>query len=458
MSDAAAWLFGCFHPPVENHFMTLQVSSNRRFLIQGDEGTPFFYLGDTAWELFHRLSREEAELYLQTRAAQKFTVIQAVILAEHEFEKPGPSGSLPLQENDPTRPNEAYFAHVDWIVRRANQLGLVVGLLPTWGDKWNRGTGQGPEIFTPENACLYGRFLGTRYREADIIWILGGDRPVETEEHRAIIRATALGLAEGDGGTHLKLFHPPGGRSASDYFAQDAWLDGDMLQSGHVGIVPNYERITRDYQAVPTRPVLDGEPCYEDHPVMTMQWTPTDEWFDAHAVRRAAYWAVFAGAHGHTYGCHDIWQFLDLTRFIPVTAARTPWQTALQFPGANQMRHLRALLESRPFLTRIPDQTLLLSETGGADHLQATRDSDGSYAFVYSPTGQSFTLDLIALSGETLTVFWFDPRTGQAQSEETIVRTASHTFTPPVQGEGQDWVLVLDDAAENYALPGTISA
>ena len=434
--------------------MTLQVSSNRRFLIQDDKETPFFYLGDTAWELFHRLSRDEAEWYLQTRAAQKFTVIQAVILAEHEFEKPGPSGSLPLQENDPTRPNEAYFAHVDWIVRRANQLGLVVGLLPTWGDKWNLGTGQGPEIFTPENAYFYGHFLGTRYREADIIWILGGDRPVETEEHRAIIRATASGLAEGDGGTHLKLFHPPGGRSASDYFAQDAWLDGDMLQSGHVGIVPNYERITRDYEAVPTRPVLDGEPCYEDHPVMTPQWTPTDEWFGSHAVRRAAYWAVFAGAHGHTYGCHDIWQFLDPARFTPVTAARTPWQTALQFPGANQMRHLRALLESRPFLTRIPDQSLLVSAAGiGTDHVQATRAADGSYAFVYSASGQPFTLDLTKLNGSPLAAWWFDPRTAGAVPVGRVEQEVAVTFTPPSHGADCDWVLVVDDAACGFPPP-----
>ena len=88
--------------------MTLQVSSNRRFLVH-NEGTPFFYLGDTAWELFHRLSFEEADHYLQIRAEQKFTVIQAVILAEHEFDRPGPSGHLPLRDNDPTRPERAVF-------------------------------------------------------------------------------------------------------------------------------------------------------------------------------------------------------------------------------------------------------------------------------------------------------------------------------------------------------------
>ena len=38
----------------------LKVSENQRFLVYAD-GKPFFWLGDTAWELFHRLNREEAD-------------------------------------------------------------------------------------------------------------------------------------------------------------------------------------------------------------------------------------------------------------------------------------------------------------------------------------------------------------------------------------------------------------
>src|SRR3954463_16240751 len=134
----------------------LRVSENRRFLVTAD-GRPFFWLGDTAWELFHRLTREEAERYLQNRAGRRFTIVQAVALAEFAgLTQPNAYGHTPLHDNDPTRPDEDYFAHVDWIVNRANSLGLYVGFLPTWGDKWNQQRGAGPEIFTPENAALYG--------------------------------------------------------------------------------------------------------------------------------------------------------------------------------------------------------------------------------------------------------------------------------------------------------------
>ena len=105
----------------------LKVSENRRFLVTAD-GRPFFWLGDTAWELFHRATREEAECYLTNRAAKRFTVIQAVALAEFDgLHAPNAYGDLPLANDDPTRPDERYFAHVDWVIAKANALGLYVG-------------------------------------------------------------------------------------------------------------------------------------------------------------------------------------------------------------------------------------------------------------------------------------------------------------------------------------------
>ncbi len=105
----------------------LRVSDNHRFLVHED-GEPFFYLGDTAWELFHRLDREDAALLLQDRAAKRFTVIQAVVLAEYEgLTVPNAYGHLPLLDNDPTRPNEAYFEHVDAIMAQAELLASPSG-------------------------------------------------------------------------------------------------------------------------------------------------------------------------------------------------------------------------------------------------------------------------------------------------------------------------------------------
>ena len=105
----------------------MRISSNRRFLVH-DDGAPFFYLGDTAWELFHRLTLDEAELYLRDRAAKGFTVIQAVVLAELDgLHDPNPYGHTPLKGDDPTRPDEDYFRHVDWVVDKAEEIIYEVG-------------------------------------------------------------------------------------------------------------------------------------------------------------------------------------------------------------------------------------------------------------------------------------------------------------------------------------------
>src|SRR6478736_2021730 len=130
-----------------NHVMAsplpqLQVNANQRYLVTAD-GKPFFYLADTAWELFHRLNRAEADLYLRNRAAKGFTVIQAVVLGELDGLKvPNAYGETPFVDFDATQPNEHYFAHVDWVVNRAAELGLYIGLLPTWG-RWAGGNDEG---------------------------------------------------------------------------------------------------------------------------------------------------------------------------------------------------------------------------------------------------------------------------------------------------------------------------
>lgn len=433
---------------------SLEVSEDGRHLVHPD-GTPFFWLGDTAWELFHRLDREEAATYLDDRAEKGFTVIQAVVLAELDgLNTPNPYGETPLEDNDPTQPNEAYFEHVDFVVNQAEQRGLYVGLLPTWGDKFNKKWGTGPEIFTPENARAYGRFLGERYRDAPVIWILGGDRNPETDEHEAIIRAMAEGLQAGDGDRHLMTYHPQGLSQSWQWFHEDEWLDFNMFQSGHDSYDrPNYETTRKGYLLDPTKPVIDGEPRYEDHPV---KWEPKHGWFDAFDVRQAAYWSVLSGAFGHTYGDHNIWQMWAEGR-EPVNHARTPWHEAIDHVGAAQMGYLRRLFLSRPFLDLVPDQSMLAEATDtGAAHQRAARDEHGRFLMVYTPYGRPVSVRLDAIDGDRARVSWFNPRTGEVPAADTVRTTGPRSFDPPGEAErGRDWVLVVDDATESFPPPGT---
>lgn len=430
----------------------LRVAESHRYLEYRD-GTPFFYLGDTAWELFHRLNREEADRYLANRAAKGFTVIQAVVLAElNGLDDPNPYGHRPLIDKDPAQPNEAYFQHVDYVVNRARELGLFIGMLPTWGKYWKTGS----SIFTPENAKTYGLFLGRRYKGQPILWILGGDHNPADARERAIVEALARGLKEGDGGSHLITYHPRGPGLSSDYFHEAEWLDFNMYQSSHgARDHDNGLFAERDYPLIPAKPTLDGEPRYEDIPVGFYNANADpDLRFDDYDVRQAAYWSLLAGACGHTYGNNNVWQMWQPGR-KPIIWASTPWYEVLDRPGASQMTYVRKLFESRPFRKLVPDQSIVLDgpSYGGAK-IRAARAFDGSFAFVYSPRGEPFTVRMDAIHAPRISQTWFDPREGTAMPLHTTDTSGIQTFVPPSSGRGHDWLLVLDDATAGFPSPG----
>lgn len=447
---------------------TLKVSANHHYL-EFTDGTPFFYLGDTAWELFHRLNRDEASKYLENRASKGFTVIQAVVLSElNGLTVPNANGDLPLIDGDIQKPNPAYFQHVDFIVDKAEQLGLFVGMLPTWGKYW-----KSPDsIFhTPAAAREYGKFLGTRYRDKPIIWILGGDRGIDNAQERATLDALAEGLRAGDLGHHLITFHPVGPADSSEMLNDAPWLDFNMYQSSHAARdLDNGLYAEQDLKRKPPRPTLDGENRYEEIPVgFYFAGNSALQRFDDFDVRQSAYWSLLAGACGHTYGDNNIWQMYKppvaskppevstnrwLGREGSMIGANVPWYDALDRPGAFQMKYVRKLFESVPFEKLIPDQSMILDgpTTGGAK-VRAARASDGSFAIIYSPYGESFTVTRSVLKPGRLREIWYDPRYGVSYEIHRSEHWGMQIYTPPTSGRGHDWVLLLEDASAGFPLP-----
>ena len=443
----------------------LQISDNQRFLVT-QSGEPFFWLGDTGWEMLHRLERQEMEHYMRNRAGKGFTVIQTVILSEIDgLTFPNMEGNIPLEDFDPERPSEGYFDLVDFAVQKAEEFGLVLALLPTWyryvipdsHPLLNEAA-----VFNPSNALSYGKFLGERYKDApNIVWVLGGDWPAGPQIE--IWDAMARGLEEGDAGTHLITYHPRGQQTSSTWLHHREWLDFNMVQTGHLAPSFNvYDWITNDYVLTPPKPIVNGEPSYEE---MGIWFNPANPRHDDYEIRKQAYWCVFAGAFGHTYGNNNIWQIKREGEPDRIWANR-PWDEALESPGAGQLGYLRRLMESRPFLTRIPDQEILLGENPSyaSDHIRVTRDgtpgeNDATYIMVYLPYYKSFRINTGVIRGDRLKTWWYNPQTGEAIPQATINNSGEFNFTnwQTLIKEGQggpDWVVVIDDAAAGYDAPG----
>ena len=444
----------------------LRVSDNKRHLVRAD-GTPFFWLGDTAWELCRRCHRGEVDHYLANRASKGFNVVQTVVLSElNGLTEPNRDGHRPLVDLDPTRPNEPYFEHVDYVVRRAAAAGLYVALLPTWGAyvvQEKHPLFESHQIFDAGNARAYGGWIGRRYRDAtNLVWVLGGDR--DPHGYEPVWDAMAEGLRDGDGGAHPITYHPRGGASSADLLHDRPWLDFNMVQSGHARKGNNnYDLLARTYDRAPTKPVFDGEPNYEDAG-LGFDGAGGRLAFDDHDVRNAAYWSVFAGGFGVTYGANTIWQMWQPGMPTLLNPKRS-WKEALDLPGAYQLRWLRRLVESRPMLTRIPDQSLVAGHEGfGTDHRQATRDGtpgrrDATYLMVYNAVGASSAVDTGVIAGRRLRVWWYDPRHGTAypmgECENTGRWSTPWHARPWESGTcGPDWVLVIDDAGKGYPPPG----
>ena len=418
----------------------LKVSKSKTHL-ETEDGSPFFWLGGTAWELFHRLSKEDATLYLENRAKKGFTIIQAVVLAELDgLNTPNVYGHKPLINNNPTQLNEPYFEHVDWVIKKAEALGLYIALLPTWGDKFNLAWGLGPEIFTPDNAFTFGVEIAKRYSDqSNIVWVLGGDRWPEDEEDRAIVNEMAAGIRSIDT-KHLMTYHPGAGNLASDQF-DEPWLDFDMYQTGHDRNVKDYSFIIRGKAKQRLLPIVNGEPRYENHP---NRFNPEEfGWLDAVDLRSAAWWTMLSGGAGFTYGSHDIWQMFD-NEVDPINGARTHWKASINLPGSKQMGIMKGFLTKFNWQDfKMHQKAIINDNPEDLTHQIAAINKERNVLIAYTPFGKELKLELSDLNLDVFHATWFNPRDGSFRYVGSFKDLEEITLSPWSKGRGSDFVLVI---------------
>jgi hypothetical protein len=430
----------------------MKVSSNRRYLVD-DYGKPFFYLADTSWALFYNISKEEAECYLRNRWEKGFTVVMPVVLRRKDTLARKVREEMPLVNWDPARPNEAFFRHVDDVIDAAGEMGLYVALLPTWGELVGPGTE--PTVFTVENAQTFGVFLGQRYRDKPVFWVLGGDRNPTSERAVAIWRAMVHGLKTGDGGKHLMTFHPQAPFSSSKWWHDEPWLDFNMIQTSTRLKEKNHFHILADYNRTPVKPTLDGETRYENsHEVFSPRLmetgaTPTGEKIKPYHVRKAAYTCMLSGALGHTYGCRDVWSFYVPSEHKPGLDVDTWWKRAMDFLGAHQMGFLKKLFLDYPWYELVPDQEETVIAGGRfvhprLRHIPAALSEDRRFALVYVPYDMRVCIDTGVLAGERISAKWFNPRDGAYLFIGEYTDAGIQGFRTPGDDADPDYVLVLE--------------
>jgi hypothetical protein len=405
----------------------LHVEAGKRYLVDA-KGNPFLLQGDAAWSLIAQLTNEEANQYLEDRRLKGFNTV-IVNLIEHHFSTNPPSdvyGDAPfLTPGDFSTPNEAYFAHAQYVINLAAQKGILVLLFPAY-----MGVDGGPEGWYQEMAANgptklgnYGTYVANRFRAYDnILWGQGGDyNPPDLNILRAIpnaIRAVDPKWPQTFGGS--------AGTSALGFLGTaEPWLQVNDVYTYNDLVDHAFQEYTRS-----SMPFFLIESTYENNNGATEV-----------TVRQQAYQAVLSGGTGQIMGNTPVWLF------------GSGWQAALNSPGARTLSYLPALLAGRAWWTLVPDITHTVLTAGisaGSDYSATARATDGSFVLAYLPSARSVTVDLAQLSGPNVVARWYDPANGTYATiaGSPFAASGAHVFpSAGVNSSGfSDWVLVLESS------------
>ena len=414
----------------------LRLSGNRLHLEHAD-GTPFFWLADTAWNGVLLSKQEDWTRYLKTRREQEFTAVQFVSTQWRGCpEGPHHSTAFVEGEDGSLELNPHFFEHLDPKIKAINGRGLIAAPVILWA---LQETDPG-QALSEENAIRVARYIVARWGAYQVVWILGGDGHYEGEKSE---RWHRIGRAVfGDRHDRLATMHPCGVSWVADEFNDEEWFDFVGYQSGHGSSESNLRWLTEgppasDWQRDPPRPVINLEPNYEAHPSYQTKQKFTDR-----EVRRAAYWSLLVSpTAGLTYGHNAIWVWRDEAG--PAAGHERlgdvlPWETGLTPPGAQCMAVLHRFFSALLWTDLRPAPELLAEQPGRENperFVAAAKTDDGALAVLYLPVGGEVQVKIGGLPVQRAR--WFDPRTG----EWTEAGVPGECHTAP---DDNDWLLVFD--------------
>src|SRR5579884_3940137 len=400
----------------------IRVGPDHRHVVD-QHGAPFLIHGDSAWSLITALTKEDAAKYLDNRRRKGFNSI-IVNLIEHKFNGPiNRYGEGPFAATgDFSTPNEKYFEHADWVIRKAGEMGIQVFLAPIYLGYPGLDEGWYDEALRngPAKCREWGRYVGRRYAGFDnIVWLMGGDRNPGAAMEDA--NAVARGIRE-FGTRHLFTAHCHPENSAVEQYGKTGWLDLNDTYSYEI----IHHRLIADYNHTPAMPYFLIETTYEgEHNASAVQ------------IRRQAWWAVLFGAAGQFMGNRPIWLF------------DPGWVEAMDATGSRDMARLKQFFTAQRWNELVQDlkhEAVVdgLGEFNGLDYLAAARTSDGSTLIAYLPSSRTVTVEMTTISGRVANASWFNPRDGSTVAIGSFATKGRRRFTPPAEG---DWVLVLHGPA-----------
>jgi len=359
-----------------------------------------------------------------------------------------------ITPDDFSTPNEKFFAHVGWVVRKAREKGILVVLNPCYTGVGSSRKDALAKYFAangPARCRHYGRYIGSRFKsESNIIWQAVGDlTPTPGSEMEKNWLEILLGIKE-HAPDHLWSAHYRRFSTALDQSAFASHMSIDNAYGGN----RSYVHTLRAYNRTPPKPTFFNEGYYED-----TRLGASPDVGKPPMLRAQAYGVILSGATGHFFGSEHVFPFSN--PFIP---NRPDWRTGMDRQGSREMVHVKRLFDALPWHELVPDQDHSVvtkgygtfgkdDRTPGTDYVTAARTPDGKLVMAYAPsTGaekRAITVNLAKLSGPAR-ARWYNPTSGAFSdiAGSPFANTGERDFaTPGDNGTGaNDWVLVLEAA------------
>jgi len=426
----------------------IRVAQNRRHL-EHEDGTPFFWLGDTWWMgLCQRLRwPEDFQLLVADRTNKGFSVIQIIAGLYPDMPPFDPRGANEAGfpwEPEFKRVNPGYFDMADLRIQHLVARGLVPCVVGCWG------------YFLPlmgaDRMRKHWRYLIARWGAYPVVWCLAGEGSMpfylsqQKEEDTRIQKQgwTDVGryVHQTDPYAHLVTIHPS--RSARDTVNDPSVLDFDMLQTGHSdrASIPNtINAVTGSLPQQPRMPVINGEVCYEGIMEASRQ-----------EIQRFMFWTcVLSGAAGHTYGANGIWQVNTTEKPFGASPhgrswGDVPWQEAYRLPGSRQLGLGKALLTRYPWWMLEPHPEWIDPHWTKENLVQPyAAGIAGKLRIAFLPPMWNPPMVKHLEAGVTYQAFFFNPVNGKELAIGSISGNAAGEWQVPIPPAFQDWVLVMEN-------------
>ena len=426
----------------------VKISDNGRYFVY-DDGTPFYWLGDTNWQAPNYVTMNSCNYpgcrcgnqflhELNDRINKGFTVYQTYFDSS-ESDGGGQRGVTKEPSMwkkkynliDPAVFTEKYDKMFDHLSAR----GMVIAL------------GFGVHTITPKAMSeaqldAVSRYLTARYASYPVIWITAQEITGE-EQFDAWLRSARITDA-GDGYCHPQSAHMYPMES-KNVFAQtlgnESWHDFFALQNGHGPTIPRkdtYKGYYNDPFIDAPKPFVETESNYED--IYCGGFNGYD------ASRISAWKANLCGSCGFTYGVTGIWancwSTAGSTGWLGSYSSE-PWYMGLGKPGSFEMKYMAEFFKKARFYELIPRfGDPAYSDLEAEDKILASSETADTYvAYFYNKDRSTGTLKGLKKSAKYV-ARWFDPKTGK-YIEAGEVKSKNGTFKLPDKPDSGDWAFLL---------------